>query len=245
MEATIKSASTCERLFDRYHTYTQRPTIADPRVRSALFASFGRMLGPWLPKDRGHGILDVACGEGSLLCYLREQGYTNLAGCDLSPENVAICHALGLERVRCWNALRLGEMPGLKRYRSIFAMDMIEHLPKAEAAGFLETLRHLLEPGGSVVLQTPNMGSLYGCYHRHYDLSHEFGLTERSAHALFLVAGFAPDRIEIRPAWNATTALGRLREVYLRAVHRLLFLGEGAGRPLIPTKNLLIRGSVK
>ena len=98
MEAAIHARGTCERLFDRYHTYTRRSTIADPRVRSALFASFDRMLLPWLPKNLSHGILDVACGEGSLLCYLREQGYTNLAGCDLSPENVAICRALGLER---------------------------------------------------------------------------------------------------------------------------------------------------
>ena len=58
-------------------------------------------------------------------------------------------------------------------------------------------------------------------------------------------AGFEPGRIEMRPSWNATTPLGYLREVYLRAVHRLLWAAEGAHRPRIPTRDLLIRAEVE
>lgn len=85
------------------------------------------------------------------------------------------------------------------------------------------------------------MGSIAGLYNRYYDLSHEFGLTEKTAVDLLLVAGFEPQHLEIRPAWNATTPLGYAREAYLRLLHRLVFLTEGNGRPRIPTKNLLIR----
>lgn len=236
--------STCERLFERYNTFSGRPRITDNGVKKTVYASFQRALGPWLPEDRGARILDVACGEGALLSLLREQGYSDLAGCDISPENVALCSELGLDCVRQWDALRLAEMPGLERYHTVFAMDMLEHLPKQAAASFLEAVRGLLLPGGSVIIQTPNMGSLFGCYHRYHDLSHEFGLTERSAHNLLLLAGFAPGRIEIRPVWNATTARGRLREAHVWLLHQLVFAGEGASRPKVATKNLLIRASV-
>jgi len=244
MESTLRPTETCERLFERYHTFTRRASISEPRTRVALFGTMQRTLGEWLPADRSAAILDVACGEGSLLCFLRERGYTNLSGCDVSPENVAICHSMGLTSVRQWNALELEAMPGFRSYDAIFAMDMIEHLPKEQTAQFLETLRRRLLPGGSVVVQTLNLGSLCGCFQRYSDLSHKFGLTERSGLHLMEVAGFDRARVELRPVWNATTPLGYLREIYARFIHEMVFLGEGPARPKVASKNLLIRGSV-
>ncbi len=236
--------TTTERLLERYHSYTRRPTIADPVVRACLFKSLRRSLGCWLPADRSSPILDIACGEGSLLCFLRESGYTNLAGFDLSPENVTICHDLGLGFVRQADALCLSGDPGLGRYATIFAMDMLEHLPKQRAASFLEGVRNLLLPGGRVIVQTLNMGSHLGWFHRYCDVTHEFGLSEPSALSLFAAAGFHPEKIELRPAWNATTLAGHLREAYLRLLHQMIWVAEGTHRPRIPTRDLLIRAEV-
>ena len=233
--------TTTQRLFERYNTLTRRPTVLDPRTRAVVFKAFWRTLGSWLPADRRACILDIGSGEGALLAFLRDQGYTNLHGFDLSPENVAICHRLGLTFVQQFDALRLSEFPGPDHYDVIFAIDLVEHLPKQAAARFLEQVWEHLAPGGYTVIQTPNMGSVFGVYHRYYDLSHEFGLNEKSARDLLMVAGFRNEDIEIRPAWNATTLPGYFREVYLRLLHRLVFLAEDASRPRIPTKNLLIR----
>lgn len=236
--------TTTERLLRNYNTYSRRATVAEQGVRTVIFNSLRRTLGPWLPQDRNSAILDVACGEGALLSFLCRAGYSNLSGFDISPENVAICHQLGLTFVRELDALRLGEMGDTQGYDTIFALDILEHLPKERAAGFLEHLWRLLLPGGSLIVQTPNMGSLGGAWLRYGDLSHHFGLTETSAVSLMMIAGFTPERIEVRPAWNATTALGRLREGYLWLLHHAVWLAEGTGRPKVPTKNLLIRGSV-
>ena len=121
-----------------------------------------------------------------------------------------------------------------------FALDLVEHLPKEEAASFIEQLYHLLKAGGYVVVQTPNMGSMVGAYLRYNDLSHEFGLTENTALSLFALGGFEFNKIEVLPSWNATTTAGYLREIYLRFLHRIYFLVEGSNRPRIVTKNLLI-----
>jgi 2-polyprenyl-3-methyl-5-hydroxy-6-metoxy-1,4-benzoquinol methylase len=210
-----------------------------------MFRAFERSLGRWLPVDLATPVLDLACGEGALLAFLRHRGYTNLAGCDISPENVTICHRLGLGFVVQADALELDRMAGVGRYGAVFALDMLEHLPKPRAAAFLDAVRRRLLPGGYVVVQTLNMGSHLGWYHRYADVTHEFGLTESSAAALFTAAGFVANKIQIRPSWNATTPLGYLREVYLRAVHRLLWAAEGAHRPRIPTRDLLIRAEVE
>ena len=241
----MEREDTVERLYARYNTYTRRPTVQDAQTRQVAFRALERTLGPWLPADRATPILDVGCGEGTLLAFLRERGYTNLAGFDLSPENVAICHALGLDFVELGDALCLAEryLPG--SFAVIFVMDVLEHLPKQRAAGFLEQARRCLQPGGAVIIQTPNMGSVFGVYHRYNDLSHEFCLTEKTARDLLMIAGFRNEDIEIRPAWNATTPLGYAREFYLRLLNNFVFIAEGASRPRIPTKNLLIRAKVR
>jgi 2-polyprenyl-3-methyl-5-hydroxy-6-metoxy-1,4-benzoquinol methylase len=237
----MSQLSTCQQILERYNTYSGRPTVQDEKVRSVTFKSFERVLRPWLPPNRAANILDVACGEGSLLVFLRELGYRNISGCDISPENVAICHQLGLTFVQQFDALRLLELPGVRQYDVIFAMDIVEHLPKADVGSFLTNVRQLLRPGGYVIIQTLNMGSVLACYHRYNDLTHEFGVTEKSAVSLLLVAGYEREGIEIRPVWNATTVLGRLREVYLRLLHRSVFLTADTYRPRISTKNLIMR----
>jgi 2-polyprenyl-3-methyl-5-hydroxy-6-metoxy-1,4-benzoquinol methylase len=236
--------STTERLYQAYNTYSRRATVLDAGARRTMFGSFRRVFKGWLPADRSAPILDIACGEGSLLCYLRELGYTNLAGCDLSPENVGICHRLGLDFVRQFDAMRIAEMPGIGRYGTVFLMDVLEHLPKQRAAAFLEQVRSLLLPAGRLILQTPNMGNLLACHHLHYCLSHEWGLTEKTAVDLLMLAGFAAGKVEVRAAWNATTWAGYVRELYLQLIHRLVCLSEPSGRPTIPTQNLLVRGTL-
>lgn len=231
---------TRDQLFTRYHTLTRRPDPRDDHGRKRISASFRRVLGPWLPSNKDASILDVACGEGWLLRFLFEEGYRNLSAFDISPENVKLCRQLGFDFVRQFDALCISEFETGRTYDLIFALDILEHIPKSLAVRFVEDMRARLAPSGVLVIQTPNMGCVFSSFQRYYDLSHEFCLTEGTAMTLLMMAGFLPRQIEIRPAWNATTILGRLRELYLRLLHNAVFLAEDSSRPRIPTKNLLI-----
>ncbi len=241
MRTGERGPSTTERLIEQYNTLSQRRTAHASEHRRVMFRSFERVFGPFLPADTGAALLDVGCGEGSFLRYLQSRGYRNLSGFDLSGENVSICNSEGLGFVHQRDALEIDGLPDEARFDRIFALDLLEHLPKEKASLFLERARARLAPGGTLVVQTPNMGCVYGNYHRYYDLTHEFGLTEKTARTLFMSAGFGADEIEAGPAWSATTVLGRLREVYARLLHLAVFLAEDRDRPRIPTKNLLIQ----
>lgn len=224
----------------RYHSFTGRP---DPRsfgYRDVIFRTFQRAWARWLPPDRNVRILDAGCGEGWALLFLRHLGYRHLAGFDISPENVAICHEVGLNFVRQHDLLDILSFETGKSYDLILLLDVLEHVRKVAALRCLQAIRARLATGGLLIVQTPNLGCIFGPYHRYNDLSHEFALTETSARHLFHVAGFPSDRVSIYPAWNAATAVGYVRELYLRILHRLVFLAEDSSRPRIPTKNLLI-----
>lgn len=232
--------STRDRLLAQYHSFTGR-RICERSARQSAWRSWERALRGWFPADRSGPILDIGCGEGAFLAFLRELGCTELEGFDLSEENVGLCVAQGFHCVRQFDARRLQDWRPGRKYAAIYALDLVEHLPKQYAAGFLEEVRMRLAPGGFVVVQTPNMGNLWACWHLHYCLSHEWGLTETTAVTLMKLAGFAEHEIEIRPCWSATTLAGRLRELYSWLIHRLLWLTEPGGRPTICTPNLLIR----
>ncbi|MBW4560971.1 MAG: class I SAM-dependent methyltransferase [Mojavia pulchra JT2-VF2] len=241
---SLKDASTSNttgELYERYNEISGRPTVKDHTVKEKIFKSFQRTLDNWLPRDRSLKILDIACGEGTLLTFLKEKGYKNLAGFDLSEQNVGICHELGLTFVQRFNAEQLNKFRGAEKYDVIFALDILEHLPKQSATQFLKQIREKLQPNGCLVIQTPNMGSVFSCLCRYNDLSHEFGVTEHTLLHLLLIAGFEANKVEIKPQWSASTLLGRFKETYLCLLHQLIFIAEGAGRPKIPTKNLLAR----
>jgi 2-polyprenyl-3-methyl-5-hydroxy-6-metoxy-1,4-benzoquinol methylase len=234
--------STVEELIDNYHTLTGRPDVRSQQFQKTVFRFFERALLKLLPPDKEALIRDAGCGEGAFLLFLKSKGYTNISGIDLSPENVAISNEMGLAVVQD-DITKSTVWPDAPTYDAIVALDVIEHLPKPEVGPFLARLRLSLKPGGKLILQTPNMGSLFAMTHRYADLSHEFGVTELSAVSLLLIAGFECGEITILPSWNATTALGRAREIYLSILHRLWTLAEGQGRIRIPTKNLIIIGS--
>ncbi|MDO9547162.1 MAG: class I SAM-dependent methyltransferase [Pelolinea sp.] len=232
---------TSESLIEKYNTFTRRPTVLDPSIKNIMYKSFRRSLSVWLPNNKDLQILDIACGEGSLLCFLKDNGFSNLAGFDLSEENVRICHCLSLDFVVQFDALDVIQYRLGQSYDLIFLLDILEHIPKQSASDFLKNVGERLNSGGVLIIQTPNMGSICGIYHRYNDLTHEFGVTEKSIRDLLLCSGFDKENIDVRPAWNATTPIGYLREIYLRLLHFLYTLGEDSSRPKIPTKNLLIR----
>lgn len=231
--------TTRDAMIERYHSLSRRGTWHSPGGRRSTLASLDRVLSPVLPASREARILDVGCGEGAVLGLLREKGYRRLAGFDLSEENVALCRAAGLGFVECHDALDInGFAPG-ERFDAVLLIDLIEHLPKAVALPVLTAATLRLKEGGRLIVQTPNMGSIFAAFHRHNDLTHEWGVTERSLTDLLHASGFAVDRIRVLPAWGATTVRGRLREWYLRALHRAVCAAEGRERPRIPTGNLL------
>lgn len=54
---------------------------------------------PLLPKDKNINILDMGCGFGSLIYTLKQNGYKNLKGIDLSEGQVKVAHEIDYLRL--------------------------------------------------------------------------------------------------------------------------------------------------
>jgi cyclopropane fatty-acyl-phospholipid synthase-like methyltransferase len=142
----------------------------------------------WLPERIDASILDIACGSGKLLHFLKQHGYTNVIGVDISSEQVQIARQ-ALTNVIQANALGYLEAnPG--KFDLITGLDFIEHLKKDEALRFLDGCHAALKSNGRLILQTPNAASPWGNSLRYGDFTHETGFDTNSLSHLLSLCGF-------------------------------------------------------
>ena len=140
-----------------------------------------------LPPDAGP-VIDIGCGQGALVRLLLADGY-DAAGIDLSPEQVSVAHAAGLDQVRLGDYRDiLADRPG--RLAGIVATDLLEHLTKDEVLATFDSAAAALRPGGIFVARVPNAVSPFGGHIRYGDFTHETWFTARSARQLAAATGF-------------------------------------------------------
>ncbi len=132
--------------------------------------------------------MDLACGNGWLLYFFKQQGYGNLHGVDISPEQVKVARQVAPSVEQGSLFEYLGGVPA--RFDLITAIDIIEHLQKDEVLAFLDACCRALRPGGRLILQMPNADSPMGLGTRYGDFTHEVMFNSHSLAGVLAVCGF-------------------------------------------------------
>jgi SAM-dependent methyltransferase len=105
-------------------------------------------------------IIDLGCGPGTFLGTL-ERPVERALGIDIAAPQIAYAQDRyrrpGLE-------FRAGDVTGLdraERFDAAVSIEVVEHLRPEDAQPFLTSIYDLLEPGGTLVLTTPNYRSFW------------------------------------------------------------------------------------
>jgi 2-polyprenyl-3-methyl-5-hydroxy-6-metoxy-1,4-benzoquinol methylase len=118
-----------------------------PRRRRLIAAGL-----PYLAAPAGR-LLEVGCGSGRNLVGLRDAGWM-VVGQDVDPLAVSAARELGLD-------VRLGPVEQLEgelgRFQVVLISHVIEHL--LDPVAMLRLVSQRLDPGGHVVIATPNVNS--------------------------------------------------------------------------------------
>lgn len=136
-----------------------RHMAATDRARGEYLRRRLRLLGT---DGRGRRLLDVGCSTGELMRLAREGGWL-ADGVEMSEELAGLAREQNPgARVLTQDILALAadELP---RYDAIVALDVIEHV--VAPRDFVRRLATMLAPGGRLLLQTPNAGSLRARLH--------------------------------------------------------------------------------
>lgn len=234
----------------RQHFYNQYTTaqsrfasIDDARRRvAAEHVGLESSVRPHLPSNRTGRIVDLGCGYGAFLLWMRNNGFNNLRGIDLSQEQVDLARELGLDCVEVEDLFTALSREHDVQLVTMF--DVIEHLTRSEAITALTSIAGVLAPGGTVILRTPNVDAPLGSVLSYGDLTHELHLNKTSVLELFATLPFSSVQVLPVPSVGGS-AVARILRVLLRPIttlsRRLQHLEQGISwNATIDTPNMLI-----
>jgi 2-polyprenyl-3-methyl-5-hydroxy-6-metoxy-1,4-benzoquinol methylase len=202
-----------------------------------------RVIQTLFPKDKNARILDLGCGNGTFLYFVREAGYLSTAGVDNSREQIEQARLLGSAEVMQSDAFSFLATVEAESYDVITAFDIIEHLTKFELLRLADEIYRTLAPGGSWIIHAPNAEGFLGSRIRYADLTHEQAFTRESVEQLASAAGFRSVQcFEDAPIAHGLKSAARLVVWKTARVFLRLFLmaetGD-TGRSAIFSQNLL------
>jgi len=208
-------------------------------------AYLNHIIARYMPRDAGARILEVACGPGALLYFLERAGYRNIAGVDVSEEQIAVAARLGILSATCST---LEDFLGAQQSASadrVLAIDILEHLSRPEIVEILGAIRRVLKPGGRCIAHVPNAEGLFGMKIRYGDFTHELAFTPKSASQVFRVAGFREVRcFEDKPRVHGPVSLVRRIIWDLGTLPgRLLLAAETGVTHAVLSQNMMIEAA--
>jgi len=178
-----------ERIYKQYASVCRGCSeVFDEQEATRSMAAFSRYLAGWLPAAKNANILDLACGSGKTLFFLRENGYTNISGVDISAEQVALARQVTSDVTEGDILEFLGNTSC--KYDLIIAQDIVEHLGKNQVFEMLDACHTSLTPGGRLILSSPNAESPMFGSRRYGDFTHGICFTPAALSQVLEIAGF-------------------------------------------------------
>lgn len=201
-----------------------------------------RIVAVHLPEDRNIRIVDLGCGWGAFLYFLRETGYRNIAGVDFSAQRVTLAHDLGIREVSQGEIIEYLGRIGTDEVDVILLMDVLEHLGREELFATLDEVHRVLRGGGKCIAHVPNGEGLFGMRVRYGDLTHEQAFSPESVRQLFQTVGFASVEVfEDKPivhGWRS--AVRRIVWELATVIPRIQLIAETGSRSFVLSQNLTV-----
>lgn len=101
--------------------------------------------------------LDLGCGDGSFLEYLKKETQFQLVGVDSSKLQIKKCNSKNLKVIRADIEIDLPFEDN--SFDIVYSGEVIEHLYNPDF--FLQEVKRILKPKGYLLLSTPNLCSWY------------------------------------------------------------------------------------
>ena len=149
-----------------------------------------RIVRPWLPPEPSAPIVELACGHGSFLWWLRRCAYERPTGVDSSPEQLEFARQTGATVIQADAIAWLAAQPAASQ-SAIAGIDFIEHIDKDALMTLLKESVRVLQPGGRLILRFPNGDSPLVGMNLFNDITHVWTYTPNCLDSLARMHGFS------------------------------------------------------
>ncbi|EKD76476.1 MAG: Methyltransferase type 12 [uncultured bacterium] len=202
--------------------------------------SYDREMGKFLPAQSEAKILDIGCGNGSIVWWLQQKGYGQSGGIDISPEQIKIGQDIGVKNIVCGDLFAFLEK-NTAQYEVIIARDVLEHFSKPDVVRILKLCQSALSPTGKLIVHVPNGESPFFGRVRYGDYTHELAFTRNTIMQIGQEYGFA--QVDVYQAFSrGYGALEIIRQMMwwcTQLFYKILLFSETGGVPYIVSQNLV------
>lgn len=194
-------------LFKKYHSIHGKNIEGDYIEKINFFEKyFEKYYKKYIPENDSVKILEIGCNKGYLLKILEDNGYKNLVGIDLSPEDLQFAkqntsHAI-LYNIDAFEYCEKNQ----EVFDVIIIKAVLEHIEKDKIFNLIQLMKNALSENGVLIIDVPNMDWLFATHERYMDFTHEVGFTKESLSQVTL--NFFPN-IEVFTAGNIHSSFKR------------------------------------
>lgn len=226
-----------ERLYKHYRTCNPTKQVRSERPTQSADADdfWDYHVYDWI-KDlpRGAKVVDLGCGSGNFVKYLRSKGFQTVIGVESSPEQVQEMQKANLDVMQQDLFTYLKSLPD-EELGLIVLFDVVEHLTRDEVFALFDLAIAKLSSGGKMLIQIPNgdspfFGSIYWD-----DPTHETAFTARSLYRFLRGAGFASVQFSesfappIKLRWAIRFVLWKIIRGAIKFIHHVETGGRSSG----------------
>jgi predicted TPR repeat methyltransferase len=228
-------------LYKRYDsTYKVHISNFDEKLIQKMWKRFDKKYFPLISSfSKETPILELGCGRGYMLEYLRNKGFSNLKGIDISEEQISLARKKGFD-VDIADANEFLQKNN-NQFKIIIALDFVEHFYREELLTLFQGIYDSLKEGGLFFFHTPNGQTILTLDLVYGDLTHLTILTPNSAQQILRAVGFNNiDFFETGPV--AKNINGLVRLIFWKIIklgYNLLRLIEAGSTLKILTQNFI------
>ncbi len=177
-------------LYDNYITSFKR-YISKKNSKSIIsdYKVFKKRYIPLLKKvSPDSSIIEFGCGPGYMLNFLKEEGFSNLYGIDVSEQQIDVAKQMGLnvEVKNVFEYFRTNK----RTFDAAFALDFVEHFDKSEIFDLFRGIYETLNDNGFLIIHTPNGQGILPGRNIYGDLTHLTIFNPNSLTQILKLTGF-------------------------------------------------------
>lgn len=188
-----------------------------------------------LPTNKNAAIIEIGCGYGRNILALKNSGYSNTIGIDVSFEQIKYAkEVMKLDNVLQADALDFLEKSTTK-YDAILLIDVLEHLELDYSIKLLSKIKKMLKPNAVFILQVPN-GICLLSPNYYNDITHHRAYSPKSIEQHLKMSGFSQkiNHYENAPLINGLKSFVRNKLFYfllkpILTIYSYILFGNNAG----------------
>lgn len=184
---------------DKSAMYKTVRDASEKTLRPKEIRQFDREFLDFSNADPSMSVLEIGCGAGLLLKYLKHKGFTDVTGVDYDENLSAILselHGDGFTTVISDAEDYVDRVQGTRVFDRIVIFDVLEHFDLNSSVRILRKIHDIVARGGKVLIRVPNMTSPWGLRMQFGSFDHITPFSPGRLHELAKITGFKVTVIE-------------------------------------------------